>query len=58
MDIRLPHGVYLACDIQLQKYSNERPALVIYQEDEVFLKASVNLPEIDIPEGYICIKNW
>jgi hypothetical protein len=58
MDITLPHGTYKDCSIKLHKYSNNRPALVIYQGDEVLLKASVNMPDHPIPKNHICIKNW
>jgi len=58
MDITLTHGTYLNCSLQFHKYQNNQPALVIYHEDDVLLKASVNMPELSLPPGYIFIKNW
>jgi len=58
MDIALSHGTYSNCAVKLERYSNNRPALVIFQDDEVLLKASVNMPEHPIEENHICIKNW
>ena len=58
MNIKLNHGTYNDCSIEMVKYSNNRPALVIYHENEVLLVATVNMPDIDIPEGYVCIKDW
>ena len=58
MNIKLAHGIYENCTIRMHEYPNGGPALVIYQDDQVLLKASVNIPEYTLPEGYICIKNW
>ena len=58
MNIKLNHGTYDNCSIEMVKYSNNRPAIVLYHEGEVLLKATVNMPDIDIPEGYVCIKDW
>jgi hypothetical protein len=58
MDFKLTHGTYRNCTIKVHKYLNDRPALIIYYDDKVLLKASINMPEITIPEDYICIKNW
>ena len=59
MNITLSHGgTYKDCYIEFHRYSNNRPALVIYHDNEVLLKASVNIPDHLVPEGYICIKDW
>lgn len=58
MNIKLSHGTYEDCLIKMHKYLNNRPALVIYHEGQVLLKASVNMPDHVIPEGYVCIKDW
>lgn len=58
MNIKLSHGLYMDCIIKEHKYENGRSALVIYQNDEVLCKATVNMPETIIPDGYVCIKDW
>jgi hypothetical protein len=58
MQVKLNHGTYDDCKINICKYPNECPAIVIYHDDKVLLKASVNMPDHLIPEGYICIKDW
>jgi len=58
MNIKLNHEIYNECSIKVCKYSNNRPALVIYHEGEVLLTATVNMPDSNVPEGYVCIKDW
>jgi len=58
MNIKLSFAEYSNCYIKIQKYSNGQPALVIYQDGEVLLKASVNVQNYIPPKGFICIKNW
>ena len=58
MKITLSHGTFEDCSIKMEKYANDRPAMVIYHDDEVLLKATVNLPDHNIPEGYVYIKDW
>ena len=58
MDIKLSHGTYKDCSIEMHKYPNNRPALVLMHEGRVLLKASVNMPDHGIPKEYICIKDW
>jgi len=58
MQLKLNHGTYNNCTIKLCTYPNNRPAIIIYHNDEVLLKASVNMPDYPIPEEYVCIKDW
>lgn len=58
MDIRLAYGTYTDCSIKLAEYANHQAALVVIHNSEQLLKASVNMPDHKIPEGYICIKDW
>jgi len=58
MEIKLAYGTYQDCEVRFHKYPNNRPAIVIYQNGNMLLKASVNMPEYPLPEGYICIKNY
>jgi len=58
MEIKLAHGTYQDCEVRFHKYPNNRPALCIYQDGQVLLKASVNMSNHNPPDGYIFIKNW
>jgi len=58
MQIKLNNGTYDDCSIKICKYPNNRPALVLYHEGEILLIATVNMPDVEIPDGYVCIKDW
>jgi len=58
LQIKLNHGTYDNCSIKMHKYSNNRPALVIYHANEILLTATVNMQSNIIPDGYVCIKDW
>ena len=46
-------------DVQIREYDNNRPALQLFDETNFpFAIATVNLPEIDIPKGFVAIKNY
>lgn len=58
MKIILAHSTYDNCYLVFGQYDNDRPALTVHNDSGVILKASVNLPDIPLPEGYIFIKDW
>ena len=58
MELTLPYATYEDCSVVQCPYQNGRPALIIQQNGEQLLKASVNMPDDEIPDGYVCIKDW
>jgi len=58
MNIKLNHASYDNCSIKFHKFPNGSTALVIYQDDQVLLKASVAVEGYQPPDGFVCIKNW
>jgi len=58
VEITLHNHTYKNCEIVLSFYHDNRPALVILTNNEVLCKASVNLPDNEILDGHIFIKNW
>ena len=58
MVINLKHGNYTDCSIKLSVYHNGRTSLSVMTSGIPLLKASVNLPDHELPTGCIFIKNW
>lgn len=58
--INMPFNTYENCELHWAKYNNNnRPALRIFlPTGEPLLTASVNVPEANIPEDHILIKDW
>ena len=49
-----------SCKLIRGVYTNKRTALWLIDKDteEPICCATINIPEIDLPEGYVFIKNW
>ena len=59
MTIKLYHGTYSDCYLVWSNYRNKRAALQIMDaEHKLFIRASVNLPKLDLPANHIFIKNY
>jgi hypothetical protein len=51
------------CEAHLAKYGNGRTAIQLFAYGEgpggiPIAKATVNIPEYDLPEGFVIIKDW
>lgn len=44
--------------VQMSKYTNGRPAIQLFGDDGPWAKATVNIPEFDVPVGHVLIKDW
>ena len=58
MNITLSGKTYKNCSVEIISYANGRPAIIIYNDDGHIVEASVNLPDVPVPDGFIAIKNW
>lgn len=58
--LNTPYGSYQCKPVLLKYADNDRPALrlVDAEDNSPIAQASVNFPEVNIPDGYIAIKNW
>ena len=58
MQVKMNHGTYKNCHLLFGQYSNKRIAIQIQYKDMPLMKATVNLPAVEIEPGEILIKNY
>lgn len=58
MKIKTAYGEWENCTIQKTKYACGQTAIIIWVDDEPLCKATVAIPEIDLNENHVFIKNW
>jgi len=58
MYIKTKYGMWRA-QIHWRYYENSRRAMELITKDgEVICVATINIPEVDVPDGHVLIKNW
>lgn len=47
------------CRVEFRTYTNGRPAIqLVCADGQIMATATVNLPDVPIPDGHVFIKDW